>query len=407
MRNLFELSEEEKNHIRGLHESYKSKPGTSLICEQDTTLTQSGEFDVYYFGVAGDPKAEKLFHDGNKIYFFDGTSNIEIWDKESVISFRYGRDGEFSFGGEMMDKQYSLKISHNIDFKDLLPNELQPSNQDFRDRVKGVPIYYFIMFGTGNKMFLNSATVVYADRAKSKEKGLIKATKEEGYYYADYNKTYIPIKRKLKTILNAQAIVTEVGFSKNPIEEKLTPTKPTNTTTTVEEFSFTLTDPFEFDKDVLTSEGEKNLNAKLQIFDKFIKTAFDKGKLNQILDTDVVVKGFASSDGDPSSSQIGKLPACQNNKTRGEYDKCLSQKRADLIAKTLNNYLSITKITQLDGNKTTVGGEFPQSVENWANAIGVGQDSSNTGIDWKKPHKPSDTAKDRRVEFTPTLSIKN
>lgn len=30
MRNLFEISEEEKNQIRGLHESYKSKPGTSL-----------------------------------------------------------------------------------------------------------------------------------------------------------------------------------------------------------------------------------------------------------------------------------------------------------------------------------------------------------------------------------------
>ena len=34
MRNLFEISEEEKNQIRGLHESYKSKPGTSLIWEQ-------------------------------------------------------------------------------------------------------------------------------------------------------------------------------------------------------------------------------------------------------------------------------------------------------------------------------------------------------------------------------------
>ena len=34
MRNLFEISEEEKNQIRGLHESYKSKPGTKLIWEQ-------------------------------------------------------------------------------------------------------------------------------------------------------------------------------------------------------------------------------------------------------------------------------------------------------------------------------------------------------------------------------------
>lgn len=33
-RNLFELSEEEKNRIRGLHESYINKPGTSLFLEQ-------------------------------------------------------------------------------------------------------------------------------------------------------------------------------------------------------------------------------------------------------------------------------------------------------------------------------------------------------------------------------------
>ena len=37
MKNLFELSEEEKNSIRGLHESYKSKPGTSLNEQTSST----------------------------------------------------------------------------------------------------------------------------------------------------------------------------------------------------------------------------------------------------------------------------------------------------------------------------------------------------------------------------------
>ena len=49
MKNLFEMSEEEKNHIRGLHESYKSKPGTSLN-EQAAIPTgikvKSGSFDI-------------------------------------------------------------------------------------------------------------------------------------------------------------------------------------------------------------------------------------------------------------------------------------------------------------------------------------------------------------------------
>jgi hypothetical protein len=49
MRNIFELSEEEKNKIRGLHESYKSKPGTSLN-EQKARPTglkvEPGSFDI-------------------------------------------------------------------------------------------------------------------------------------------------------------------------------------------------------------------------------------------------------------------------------------------------------------------------------------------------------------------------
>ena len=49
MKNLFELSEEEKNSIRGLHESHKDKPGTSLN-EQGARPTglkvEPGSFDI-------------------------------------------------------------------------------------------------------------------------------------------------------------------------------------------------------------------------------------------------------------------------------------------------------------------------------------------------------------------------
>jgi|688.fasta_scaffold278924_1 hypothetical protein len=50
MKNLFELSEEEKNQIRGLHESYKSKPGTSLNEQgariSGVKMTDKGKFDI-------------------------------------------------------------------------------------------------------------------------------------------------------------------------------------------------------------------------------------------------------------------------------------------------------------------------------------------------------------------------
>jgi len=50
MKNIFELSEEEKNSIRGLHESYKSKPGTSLNEQRARVsgikMTDPGAFNI-------------------------------------------------------------------------------------------------------------------------------------------------------------------------------------------------------------------------------------------------------------------------------------------------------------------------------------------------------------------------
>jgi hypothetical protein len=43
MKNLFEISEEEKNNIRGLHESHKDKPGTSL---NEQLKVKGGKFNV-------------------------------------------------------------------------------------------------------------------------------------------------------------------------------------------------------------------------------------------------------------------------------------------------------------------------------------------------------------------------
>ena len=50
MKNLFEISEEEKNNIRGLHELHKDKPGTSLNEQggriSGVQMTDKGKFDI-------------------------------------------------------------------------------------------------------------------------------------------------------------------------------------------------------------------------------------------------------------------------------------------------------------------------------------------------------------------------
>jgi hypothetical protein len=72
MKNLFELSEEEKNKIRGLHESYKSKPGTSLNEQGDLTGVQ-GRKDNSKVNI---PKWKNLFGWKNTGELNFGTADI-------------------------------------------------------------------------------------------------------------------------------------------------------------------------------------------------------------------------------------------------------------------------------------------------------------------------------------------
>ena len=409
MKNLFELSEEEKNKIRGLHESYKSKPGTKIIWEQteDVTLNKLNE-----------KIKNVLLSNKNKVYQ-NVTVTISPKGKDLSLEFASQTNPNNTkiidvpaTGRGVFEKMVSnfnvtfetLKLSEvysEIFDNDPTLSQLYNNDNSVKSQMDNAFVPLYIYSGNNGRISISNY-----DNTRKNRKGNNK--------FVEGDVTTLD-----KFFNNAGAdfgvgdsifavgfggIVSDLGEIKI---NKTGPVPPPNPNTTiVDEFSFTLTDPFEFDEDVLTSEGKNNLNSQLNKLYDFINTSFDKGKLNQILDTNVVVKGFASSDGDPSSNQIGKLQACQNTKTRGEYDKCLSQKRADLIAKTLNNYLSNIEVNPPYG-KVTVGSLFKRGVEDWANPIGVGQDSSKTGIDWKKPHEPSDTAKDRRVEFTPTLSIKN
>jgi len=390
MKNLFELSQEEKNSIRGLHESYKSKPGTKLIWEQDATLTPSGELDVFYFGVPG-PKTERIYHDGNKIYFFDGTNAREIWSKDENVSYAFDVNGKkYETSSKLMDAQQDLQ---NI-FKTFLVKSFGPLQYQWENQK--LPTYYVVMFGDGGKMFLNATAPVVISRAKAKQDGLMKAKNEDGYFYANYKESYIPIKGR-------NALVSEIGFGKQPISSK---PQPKDDTFVPEKFTFLLQDPFEFDSDILTEKGKKDLEEQLKKLNKFLTGAFRLGRLKNILDRPITLLGYASSDADPSAMDGGNLQACsQYGKGKGprkNYDLCLSQQRANRVKENFDNFLNSFEIVR-GGKPELIKTIFPTAVENWVNAKGMGQDSGKSGIDWKKPHDSSQTALDRRVEMTPPI----
>jgi len=388
MKNIFELSQDEKNSIRGLHESYKHKPGTKLIWEQDAITPQSSEIDVYYFGVPG-PKTEKIYHDNNKIYYFDGENNREIWNKGETVSYAFN-DGnkKYETGSELMDAQQDLQ---NI-FKQFLVKSFGPLSYQWENQK--LPTYYMIMFGDEGKMFLNATAPVVIPRAKAKQNGLSKAKNEDGYYYANYKKSYIPLKGR-------NAMITEIGFGRQITSSQPT---PPDDEPAPRKYSFILQDPFEFDSDVLTENGKTELQKQLDNLRKFLTETFKIGKLSDVINSPITLLGYASSDADPSAKDGGNLKACsQYGKgvgPRSEYDKCLSQQRANRVKEKFDGFLNTVEIMR-GGKPELIKNIFPSAVANWVKAQGMGQDSSKSKIDWKIPHDPSKTAPDRRVEMNP------
>ena len=106
MKNLFELSEEEKNSIRGLHESYKSKPGTKIIWEQteDVTLNKLNE-----------KIKNVLLSNKNKVY-----QNVTVTHKNLLTS------ASITLGNTVnINLDYNQKFDNVFSFKNDLPNTEQ------------------------------------------------------------------------------------------------------------------------------------------------------------------------------------------------------------------------------------------------------------------------------------------
>lgn len=394
-KNLFEISQEEKNRIRGLHESYANKPGTRLTLEQGVIYptTQNQELDVFYFGVES-KDTPRLYHNNNSIYYFDGTTSTEIWDKNSKVSFAVDlQTGKLENGSELMDEQISLQPT----FKDfLVKGGFGPLNYEWENQK--LPTFYLVMFGDQGKMFLSAAAPVLISRRQAKSEKLTKAVKEGDYIYAEIDKTYIPTKK-------GNALVAKMSFGKEISKvQPPTPTPPP----VIPDYTFTLTDVFKFDSDEL--KEPTSLDTAINEFKRFMNRVVQKRIQNEILNTDVKILGYASSDGNPEERDGGNLAACsQYGKGKGprkDYDKCLSQKRAEVVANRINDTLKSIPI--MYGNKASTLGElYPESTSNWAKAVGMGQNSEVSKIKWDTPgHTVEKTADDRRIVFTPTLTTK-
>lgn len=93
----------------------------------------------------------------------------------------------------------------------------------------------------------------------------------------------------------------------------------------------------------VTFKDEESVNNALQGYINGLKqniNTYGQPFIAHIKNQSPTIKGYSSRDGDPNEQIRGQYQPCAGNKTRAEYDKCLSHERAKLIANILNKGLS-------------------------------------------------------------------
>ena len=168
------------------------------------------------------------------------------------------------------------------------------------------------------------------------------------------------------------ADLTSVDLVPAPKVQKQTQMAPT-----IKQF-MGLGDVFNFGE--VSFKDEAKTNQTLQSFIQQLKgyaEQYGTPFIEHIKKQNPTVYGYSSVDGDPNQQIMGEYQPCSGNKTRKDYDLCLSTERAKLIADILNKGLP------------EFGGVFKYK--------GVGE-TTKWGPGWtpKNPTMPAQTAPNRR-----------
>lgn len=132
-------------------------------------------------------------------------------------------------------------------------------------------------------------------------------------------------------------------------------------------------------------KDENTTNQQLQSFVQQVKgyvENYGPGFIEQFKAQNPMVLGYTSVDGDPNQAIVGEYKPCSGNRTRKEYDLCLSHERAKKIAEILNK-------------------ELPE-LSNAFQPKGMGE-TTQWGPGWtpQSPTIPETTAANRRIVLNP------
>ena len=315
---------------------------------------------------------------GNSLFWTsDKTNYTKIWEVGSKPTYRVSSaDGSFEPTGyvgrqepifsslEFRDETFQLMKSDNS-----LPRnykwDLQVNDDSF--------LFYGLneqgeIYGSASSLIevtarqLRNRDFLLGEGAVSSETNKLRLSREGEVIWGE---TFVRLERN-RFILAALSTGSPIRYVTLPKRIKL---------------SLPLEDQFKYDTvdfvdNAKTMEKINEFISKLKEYDEQYPEDFR----NHVKGTKPVVYGYASIDGDPEENITGKFSPCKSEKTRGEYNKCLSQYRAQKVAEILNRELSDVEMNVFTGS-------------------GEGEtDTFAKGMKWPQVTDRSKTAPNRRVE---------
>jgi outer membrane protein OmpA-like peptidoglycan-associated protein len=199
--------------------------------------------------------------------------------------------------------------------------------------------------------------------------------------FLERNKVIYSFKNGLFGTLESGAI--SMNLATIPLKLTVSPSSPLAAAPPVQIQPMAIGDLFDYNG--IEFKDDNTANQQMSQFTQQIKSVVEKyGEpfIKHIQSQNPTVLGYSSIDGDPAQKIVGEYKPCAGNRTRQEYDLCLSQERAKKIADMLNKSLP------------ELGGVIKYKGMGETNQFGPG---------WTKesPTIPEQTAPNRRYVLTP------
>ena len=339
-------------------------------------------------------KQNEIFNNSASITLVREGNNVEslyvvITNKDGKITYRKAPNsqgiipinGAFVIGNEKLSDYYEEIVGNNSNFKKLISKhpEIKQQMDEMIIKVGIRPIT-----GAGRPSFIiNYRNNNGKNRKEYEGRGIYVNPGESVPMGNVFNNQHFAgrINKKILGIVEIGAMELALGRVGlvNFSNEK---TKSDDLAS--ENIKLDLVDVFEFD-----TIDMKDPSGYEQVLKKF-KSDLNNGltglkNFKDFLESqNLVVKGFASRDNDPTEQVQGKFSGCKGygDGSRGQYNLCLSEKRAEKVAQDLQEIFDSLKVNVNIKSK------------------GFGE-TSKFGPAWTKenPTKPEDTQGNRRVTF--------